>query len=429
MHSLISNIVRESGLWSDGREQSHGFILSPSVYNVSAAQRLELEAIGRALHTCMKGLGHIAVEVSNPKKSGNHTYGLFAKALRTGVPKAYHTLMLERPEATPHICKVDLVLTEAGFRIVEVDGHNKRGLGYCTLVSRMREAMSHGMAAFSGAATAFAEELTVRGVSYAALLYGVRERFYYPEFLILKDELRRFGVELLVVGEGEVRLDGERVVVPDGRVTPRVFVDLPFMYENGALHELLGRLYRNGEIEFLIPPKPFLSSKALLALLRNESGNVEAEALLRSHIEPASLELVRRYIPETHLVHSPKREKEPEKRWREISCRKAYVLKQVISGGMKGIVFRDETERWEKEFSLACRADCSYVLQEEVTNVAWELEHFGCDGSLQRQGGWFLRLIAYCTQTGIADLLVTARKDKKVHGASDCLFFGAVIGE
>lgn len=45
MYEQVRQAVRDSGLWDNGREASHGFVLSPSVYEVPQEKRDEIETL------------------------------------------------------------------------------------------------------------------------------------------------------------------------------------------------------------------------------------------------------------------------------------------------------------------------------------------------------------------------------------------------
>lgn len=432
MYEKVKRVVLDSGLWDKGRMSSHGFILSPSVYQVSLEKLGELEAIGLALRDCLAGLGQIAMEVSDPRKSHNHVCGMIARALRTGVPAIYHDIMLLNPGSVPSICKVDIMESEDGnFRIAEIDGHNKHGLGYSTLAARIRRAVEPQAYAFPGVAATLAEEIKRRGESSAVLLYADQERFYLPEFHILQTELANHGINLLIFAEKEGYLMQDRRTLVFKKPLERerfksfsghgLFVDFPFLYHNQELNERMANLYRSREIDFLIPPKPFLGSKAILALLRNDIGDKELEAILKSQIPPASLELLRQYIPETYLVH--KRAK--EEYWRNRCKGRPFVLKESISSGMKGTVFHDDPN-FDVAMKCACGSYYRFILQEEVVNRSQTFQYFSDEGLL-RQDDWFMRVTVHYAARSVADVVVTARRDKKVHGALDCLQLGAVI--
>ena len=428
MYEQVRQVVHDSGLWGNGRESSHGFILSPSVYEVSQEKRDELEAIGAALHDCLAGFGRIATIAFNPKLGHSATWGMIVKVLHTGVPAIYHDIMLLNPSSVPSICKVDIMESESGeFRIAEIDGHNKHGLGYSTLTARIRRAIMPEAKAFPGVAATLASEIKRRGENTAVLLYADQERFYLPEFRILQAELATNGVEVVVVAESDVCVEGDKVAVSKGKDSKehRLFVDLPFMTVRGAhsqaVNQVLSARYRAGEIDFLIPPKPFYGSKAVLALLRNDFGNEELEAILKSQIRSASLELLRQYIPETYLVH--KRAK--EEYWRGKCNSNRFVLKESISSGMKGTVFSDEPH-FSAIMKRACDSYYRFVLQKEVTNRSRSFQYFA-DGGCLRQGEWFMRITVHYSVRRVADIVITARQDKKVHGALDCLQLGAIV--
>ncbi len=422
MHERIKRVVLESGLWSGGRESSHGFVLSPSVYEVSGERRDELQAIGAALHDCLGGLGRIAAIAFNPQLGRSNVWGMIGRALRTGVPEIYRDLVQFKPGKVPSICKVDIMESEDGsFRIAEIDGHNKHGLGYSTLAARIRRAVMPSAEIFPGVSEALARETRRHGEESVVLLYADQERFYLPEFCVLRDELATLGIELIVVAENDVWVEDGRVLLADDDREHKLFVDFPFMYYNLKLNKALAELFRDGKVDFLIPPKPFFGSKAVLAFLRNDLANEEIEGILRSQIPISSLELLRRYIPETYLIHKGRE----EEYWRGLCGERRFVLKEAISSGMKGVVFSDEPY-FGAVMERACGSYYRFILQEEVINRSRSFQYFTDNGELLRDE-WFLRITVHYSVRRIADVVVTARRDRKVHGATDCLQLGAVI--
>ena len=423
-HEKVRQVVLDSGLWDNGRASSHGFILSPSVYEVSQQKREELDAIGGALHDCLAGIGRIAVIAFNPKLAHSSTWGMIKKVLHTGVPAVYHDIMLQNPGTVPCICKVDIMESSEGeYRIAEIDGHNKHGLGYSTLTARIRRAMMPEAKSFPSVAVTITEEIKRRDKSSAVMLYADQERFYLPEFCIFKSELAVHGIELIVIAESDVRIREGKAIMNGNGKDHDLFIDLPFLYHNRDLDTLLAQCYRAGEIDFLIPPKPFLGSKAVLALLRNDTGNEELEAILKSQIRSASLSLLRRYIPETYLVHKSRSLK--KEYWQDRCKDKRFVLKESVSSGMKGVVFTDDP-RFDVAMARACDSYYRFILQEEVTNRSRSFQYFADDGRIQ-QGEWFMRVTVHYAMRRVADIVIVARQDKKVHGAADCIQIGSVV--
>ncbi len=422
MYEQVRQVVLDSGLWNNGGISRYGFVLSPSVYEVSPEKREELEALGAALYDCLAGLGRIMAIASTPQFSHSNTWRMIARALSTGVPKIYDDLISFRPSNVPSICKVDIMESQDGnLRIAEIDGHNKHGLGYSTLAARIRRVVMPEAQAFPGVASAIAKEAARRGENTIVLLYAYEERFYLPEFHILQAELADLDLELVVIAESDTSVENGKVVVSKDGKNRNLFVDLPFLYRNPQLNTRMAELYCNGEINFLIPPKPFFGSKAVLALLRNDIENGELEAILKSQIPSASLEVLRQHIPETYLVHKWAK----EEYWRSRCGDRRFVLKESISSGMKGTVFTDDSQ-FAAILRRACGSYYRYILQEEVTNRPHRFQYFTEGGELV-ENEWFLRVTVHYAGPRVADVIVTARQDKKVHGALDCLQIGSIV--
>jgi len=423
MFQKVRQAVLESGIWDNGQNETHGFILSPDVYKISEEKRKELDFLGAALHDCLSGIGRIAAIALSPQLCHGVTWDAISRTLCAGIPTVYRDLMIRRPGAVPYICKVDIMESESGdYRIAEIDGHNKHGLGYSTLAAKIRKIVSPCSQSFAGVAYHLAQEMKNRNQNDLTMLYADQERFYLPELVVLKREMENFGINLFVISESEASSNGGSFFKKNEKESATL-VDLPFLYHSKGLSELLSQLYKAGRIDFLIPPKPFLGSKAILALLRNDLRNRELESILLSQIQSASLDLLRRYIPETYLIHK----RENEEFWRNRCNGRRFVLKESISSGMKGTVFCDD-QQFDAAMKTACQSYYRFVLQEEITNRAQNFRYFDRYGELF-SAEWYLRITVHYSRRQIADIIVTARQDKKVHGATDCLQIGSAITE
>lgn len=447
-HDAVHAVVSNSGIWAGEQRKTHAFLLSPDVYEITSAERDALEQLGGAINACLSGISYMYAVSLDPKQAKGRTWGMIGRALRTGMPKYYRDLAFLQSKRPPDICKVDFMRTPDGrHMIAEIDGHNKHGLGYSVLAARMRRAVSQNGTAFPGVAHALAEAVwspsltDVRsrlawhnGVVYKegeptdpefwakplVLLYADQERFYLPECLILRDELRTLGVNLTVVAESDVKVAGNAIKIPGLNAAPKLFVDFPFMFHNTALVSTLSERYRAGTIDFLIPPKPFLGAKVVLALLRNDEREPELEAILAEHIPGEHLDAVRKAIPVTLLLH---------KRFKNGALAESgarYVLKESVSSGMKGTLFADDPDFLDV-FERAKTSNYQYVFQEEVRNQEMPFRHFNGTGEPIR-GTWYMRVTAHYTAAGVADIVVTATRDKRVHGGNQCIMLGTTIG-
>lgn len=420
MFDLLTRTVSETGLWDGSQAHSHGFLLTPEVYHLSVANRQTLDQFAPALRETLSGVARIAAVAQSPQFGRGPVWNRVRRLLRVGVLQVYHELASYRPATGPAICKVDFMERPDGsLCIAEIDGHNKHGMGYSVLGSLLRRAVSPDGRAYPGVAAAVATEVRALNTSRLVLLAADQERFYLPDFKILRQALAREGVELVIVEETHQTGVEEHILRPSERV---LLVDLPFMYRNPALNQMLPKAYLDGKLDFLFLPKPFLGSKVLLGLIRNEENDPGLEAILRSHIHPTSLECVRALIPPTYLISKATK----TNHWRDLAQTPGWVIKDAMSSGMKGTSFADE-----RAFqAFLARAGASYdraVLQEQISTRAHSLRFFTSDG-VPRVDTWYLRITAHITRCAIADLCITARRDRAVHGAKDALMFGAVFG-
>lgn len=417
MHSKLKTVIDESGIWNGARKESHSFLLSPSIYGVTEIQRQELYKLGHALYDCLLGLSHIAVIAYDSNLNYGGAWNLARKVFSTGVPKVYQELQGINVRHIPKLLKVDLMVDQNGsFKIAEIDGHNKHGLGYSTLGLRFRKALYPKAKGFHGAVKTLSEEIKRLGCDELKLFYADQEQFYVPEFEVAKQEFHKHGIDCKIVSE----MNADETFVEEG-----LFLDLPFLYHKTNLYEKIIPAYKNGKVEFLIPPKPFLGAKGVLALLRNDGKNNQFEAILQSFIKKPSLDLARQYIPETLLVG---RQAESFDSVKEKASNKKYVLKESISSGMKGTVFSDSSD-FEKALSGACQSNMNWILQEEVENQAQTFSWFENenDSEPRTSKDWFMRVTTQYVNRQLADVIITARRDKAVHGAKDCIQIGAIV--
>ncbi len=421
MYTKLKNAIDESGMWQHGREATHGFLLSPDMYQLSVEQKGQLEKLGYALSDCLLGLSHIATIAYDERLNYGGAWLLARRVFSTGVPKMYQSLQGMNVRHIPKLLKVDFMVDEVGaFKIAEIDGHNKHGLGYSTLGRRFREALYPGAVGLPGVVETLAAEVRRMGYDTLKLLYADQERFYLPEFLVAKQEFLKYGIDCLVVSEMDV---------DDAFVENGLFLDLPFFYHKVSLYDVMTDAYKAGAVEFIIPPKPFLGAKGALALLRNDTKHEQLEALLCSFIKKESLTLVRSFIPETVLVG--KQAARGTMVAEQVSM-KRYVLKESISSGMKGTVFSDDDD-FDMVLKRASDSQLNWILQEEVMNQSQTFSYYARTGddesdvTLITEAGWYMRVTAHYVGRQLADILVTARRDKAVHGAKDCLQLGTIV--
>lgn len=418
MYGKLISVISASGIWDGTREQTHKFLLSPSVYTITGAQSELLSRLGFALRDCLYGLSHMATIAYDSQHNYRGAWPTVRKVFSTGVPKAYIQMQGLNSRHIPSLLKVDLMVDEQGnFWIAEIDGHNKHGLGYSTLARRFREATNPDAKALPGSVRLLAQRVLQLGHTTIKLFYADQERFYLPEFIIAQQEFAKYGVECLVVSEMEATAEF---------LSTGMFLDLPFLYKRIDLYQHIISAYKAGAVHFVIPPKPFLGAKGVLALLRNDARDSVLEGLLETFIRKQSLQRVRECIPETHLVGKMA---EGMSFVAEKVSHRRYVLKESISSGMKGTVFSDGAD-FDAELVRACNTNMNWVLQAEIANqpqtFSW-YELLEGQPVLRTASDWFMRTTVQYVHGALADIIVTARRDKAVHGAKDCIQIGTIV--
>lgn len=425
--------MEESGFWQGEQRFTHGFLLSPSVFTLSVNQQRQLEEIAAALNQCLVGLAKMAAVACDPHQGQTICWQMLGKIFRTGIPGFYHPLQVAYPEQTPAICKVDLLEdVEGHFWIAEIDGHNKHGLGYSVLARRLKMATSKlPNRDYQGVAPLLAEAVQTKGSRELTVIYANQERFYRPELLILADELGQLGIHLEVIDE---------IDWPKERQLPKVLLDFPEYFHNQWLRDALASAYFEGQVTFLIPPKPFLGSKAILAILRNDgmtgadsevrrqsavAKDEELEDILLSFLGEEAVETIRRYITPTYLVSKRLGRSKPRpETWENLAKSADYVLKGVMSSGMKQVYFPEDERYWE-QLTQAAGTYYLRILQREVKQTTRVFGYW--EGKEYHEAPFYSRLTLHAGQGRIADVIATSRQDKRTHGAKDCLQLGGYL--
>lgn len=414
-YQSLTHLVKNTGVWDGEQSRTHFFLLSPDAYSPSRRQIKNLNRLGESLNACLIGIGNMATDLFKYSKSNNPALTTIIHSLKGGIPKTYHDIMLLYPNKIPKICKVDIIESiEGDYKIAEIDGHNKHGMGYSLLSQKIKNFTNPKSLSIPNIAFTIAEEIKNRNKKSFTLLYGTQEIFYLPEFLILKKSLAEEKITMNIVCE-----DDKEVIKKIEK--EKLLLDFPFLHRNTKLNIYLQERYTNNSIEFLIPPKPFMGSKSLLAILRNDTKDLLLEHLLNKYIKKESLNTIRKFIPETFLITKSLKKSV----LREQIKNEKFVLKNVISSGAKGIFFPKDKD-YEKAYTDAWKTNYQYVLQKEVTNKPFQFNYFNEIGQHQKDI-WFIRITMYYTNGKIGGAKVAARKNKLVHGARDCLQLGIIL--
>lgn len=425
----IENLIRASGLWDGIRESTHRFLLTPETFSLEPDKVDWLRKLGSAITECLSGLGRIASIAANPDLAKNHAWQLIRRITQFEVPTLFRDLQLLRPSSPPIIFRIDVVESvDKQLFVVEIEATKSHGLGYASLFAKVAKTLK-STNCLPGIVSLLANEMRRRdhdskGITLV-LLYSESEHFYLPEFEILQQELQKNDIRLVIANEHEVEVANESLLIRDDIIANPLLLGLPIFNgsreraPNKKTEKAIATLYENKVVDCLIPPKPFLGSKSMMAILRNDAKNEEVEAILRSQINGDALRTVRDALPETFLV-------EPNLTLPEISETEGYVLKEVVSSGAHGICFSGHPN-FESTLKIAKKANGRFVLQRIIEARTRNFRYYPHGESVEKTQSWHTRIGVFYIARELADVCVTGCRLPPVHGGRDAIFMGTAI--
>lgn len=428
-HAVIEKMVVESGIWNGARKETHQFLLTPEIFPLGQTEVSWLRELGPAITECLSGLGRMATISADQDLAKNQTWHMIRRLAQFEVSPVFRELQIARPSAVPHVFRIDVVEGQDGkLYLVEIEATKSHGLGYASLFAKVGQALG-GTRCLPGVILSLVKEVKRRSeeseLKNLVLLYSDSEKFYLPEFEVLGAQLKIHGVNLVIASEYEVAVKGESLLVRGDPVIDPLLLCLPIFCgsrarnPNREAEKAVALLYKNKIVDCLIPPKPFLGSKSMMALLRNDTKNEEVEAILRSQIDAKALRIVRDSMPETFLV-------EPNFALPNISMENGYVLKEVVSSGAHGICFSDDP-KFEGVLKVALKSKGRFVLQKVVKTRARSLRFFPKGESVENVQSWHTRIGVFYIARELAEVCVTGCRLPPVHGGKDAIFMGTVL--
>lgn len=398
-----------TGYFSQESGSKYHYILSPRPFVCSAFIKMQIDEIGIAVASYLKGSELFLKEKHH---CGNNMISSLRGSIisQTGFP-AY-----EGKYRVP-LCKVDVMIdTSDRLKIAEIDAYNPRGIAFAAFIKdAYRGYIGHSF--FPGAEKTLAEEILKKECSELIWLYAHHERFYEVVFQQLKRIMSEtYAVEVLTHDTDKI-LGGyaEKTMlnmIPWGMRTPN---------EITITQSALYNLYKANPERFLYSPTPSLGNKALMGFVSKTGNNDELEEMLKSYYSKEKLDLIRKYIPQTVLVG--RRFKDEVKLFLEQN--NTGVLKANVSSGLKGVwVYKsiDELNMKSKINLYKEEKKPNYTLQEFIDQKKFKLETYSGENNRLETDNWYLRMTLQVDTNGnIVDAEITGRKTPDVHGAVDCI--------
>jgi hypothetical protein len=392
----------ETGFWDEKNpNENYRYVLSDDNFLLTERYKKQLNEIGKSIVSYLDLNERLAGVLE--KSQGQREFALLSHIIKKGndgLPQVF-----KNAKSVP-ICKVDIMINKNDeLKIAEIDAYNPRGLAYMMMLRDIYTScvdVQHKM--FPGVTKYLSENLS----GDTAWIYTEKERYYGRVIQVASEILKREKTDLFPKMSSKV----------NGEIKMNQMI-LPFgMNQQGELEIKKGMLdlYNSQPEKFFYPLTPWLGSKGLLGIFSNPTSN-NIINLLTSEMEEETL-LLKKYLPETVLVG--KRFKNDVRLFLE--KHKFSVLKEHIASGMKG-VWMPNNPNFNQNMVIAESAKWSnFVLQEFVDQKNFSLKYFNEKGQYEVRDDWYVRLIAYVSNTGeIIDAEITARPEPDVHGAKDCL--------
>ncbi|MCL5104088.1 MAG: hypothetical protein M1133_08235 [Armatimonadetes bacterium] len=361
-----------------------------------------------------------------------------------------HASMKYQRRALPGVLRPDILITEDGFVITELDSV-PGGMGHLDCLSEAYSragfevlgsgrGMRDGFAAMLRDAAGFDDPV-------CAIVVSEESADYLPEMVYLAGELRKIGLRAHTVRPGEVVFAEDGLFIETMGEKLRVDVVYRFFELFDILNipksELLAYAARKKLVVVTPPYKHYLEEKLLLALLHHEalrehwlaSLGEDGYALLKSTFAPTWI-LDNRPVPPHAEIAGFRWRCKPIRDWREIENatqkERRLVIKpsgfSPLAWGARGVkVGHDmpETE-WAKsvEEALAGFDKLPYVLQPFQDTALFGVKYFAESCGEPREIQARVRLCPYYFVSGgranLGGVLATAcPKDKKlIHGMS-----------
>lgn len=439
-----SKFLERVGLWTTpDLKEKYAYRLSPDCLKLSNKEKKDLEEIANLIYApggFLDGSLKLFQKTLSPQFTGVATGGIVRRGLTAGIAKREIPIQEILSEQKPFIVRLDLVKlkrkneSDPSFQIVEVEGDKTHGFGYLSIMDYFREEFV-GRKDTRGIVWALEEELTKRNIKKGEpiiLIVGQNERFYLTELEIFSKFAQRTGINLCTALEDQIKVGKDSIFAGEKDTEPRVLVNIPVLTStgysaSGINEERLFELYQQGKIVCLIPPKRFLGSKGLLGLVRNGDNDPEIESVLNSVFNPELLLKIKKYIPETILV-TRRNKKLVEKLLTEEP--NAWVVKQTMSSGTKGVSLPDDPEKRKKFLEQALSIPFNYVIQKKIPQETRVFSFSEAESpTLVKKAKMFMRVELFACPSGIATVGVTARETPSVHAQEDAIQIPVIFAE
>lgn len=438
--------ISAAGLWRIPGEHTDSpriHRVSPEPFALSRDQVETLRKLGDALLAFYSAVNDLYLR-------GGH--GWVNEYLDIGKPEELlrHARMKYHKHALPGIIRPDILITDDGFQITELDSV-PGGFGHLDCLSRAYEQAGFELVG-SGVRDRFADMLRSRTEApdpVAAIVVSEESIDYLPEMTYLAEELRDVGLRAFAVHPRGVSFTEDGLFIePEGQ---RLRVDVLYRFFelfdllNIPKAELISYAARKKLVAVTPPYKPFLEEKMLLALIHHvalddywrEAIGEERYFLLKKTITCTSIMDNRPVPPHAH-ISGWRWNGRPFRDWRVLKegtqKQRRFVLKpsgfSPLAWGSRGVRVGQDmpAEEWAVavDEALSSFDNTPYVIQSFRDTTLIGVKYQDESGQIHEAQSRVRLCPYYFAIEGRAELggvLATAcPKDKKlIHGMIDAV--------
>lgn len=448
VRELVLTGIASAGLWrvSGEHESSRAHLISPQPFPLSTAQVAQLRKLGDALLAFYAAVNDLYLRAGYEWVRGYLDIGKSEELLR-------HARMRYQKSALPGIIRPDILITDNGLKITELDSV-PGGFGQLDCLSAAYEDAGYELVGSRrGIKDRFAAMLrshTDATDPVAAIVVSEESVDYLPEMTYLADQLRESGLQAFTVRPRDLIFteEGLHIETEAGRLKIDVLYRFFELFDllNIPKSELISYAARKRLVAVTPPYKPFLEEKMLLALfhsraladywrgaLGEERYGILSDTLVETHI------LDNRPVPPHAEISGFQWRDGPIRDWRAIregtQKERRLVLKpsgfSELAWGSRGVKIGHDMsqEDWAgaMDGALASFDSSPYVLQHFQDTALIGVKYYDEPGGEIQEMQARVRLCPYYfVVDGRAELggvLATAcPKDKKlIHGMVDAI--------
>jgi hypothetical protein len=335
--SLSYESIR-SALSSRSLFEDKSWVISPEPWSLNATEYEELLEIGKAcadFYQAQERLYRLSAEGKNLLRNSSLKAPWVAEYLDRGKPQRLidHGRNRLLKNAKPMIIRPDLLLTDSGYALTEIDAV-PGGIGLTAFLNQLYASNGYPVIGSKDAmVTGFYETLSLLtpAVSNPVLAIVVSEEsaVYRPEFRWIAEKLREIGKPVYCISPDQIMPLGKTLCAPVDGNPEKIdiiyrFYEL-FDFQNISTVDMILQAVEEGEVVVTPPMKAYQEEKLSLGLFHHHM----LEGYWRENLSNKALKVLSKIIPMTWIIdpvelpptavlHAPHVSGRPISSWEEL---------------------------------------------------------------------------------------------------------------